>query len=169
MQGEIAALLEKLTEDRGRKDGLSSDIGDRRGGLAGIDGAALHERDISLQRALETLREASAVREQHNRASADLTRRLTEHTLATQEVSAAKSQIGEGEAGQLRDRTARVEIVPIAELADEAVSSAAIHLRSLLAPKFGLSGVRQHQSSAPCTPQCIKRNGCQASPPAGRT
>lgn len=136
LQSEISALSEKLAEDRERKDGLSREIGDHRGRLAGIDEAALHERDISLQRALETLREASAVCEQHNRASADLTRRLTEHTLATQEVSAAKSQIVEAEADQLRDRTARAEIVPIAELADEAVSSVAIHLRSLLAPNL---------------------------------
>ncbi|ODT21759.1 MAG: exonuclease SbcC [Kaistia sp. SCN 65-12] len=132
-QGEITALSEKLTEDRGRRDGLSRDIGDRRGGLAGIDEAALHERDIDLQRALETLREASTVCEQHIRASANLTRRESEHTLATQEVSTAKRQIVEAEADQLRDRTARAEIVPIAELADEAVSSEAIHMRSLLA------------------------------------
>ncbi|HYL31524.1 MAG TPA: AAA family ATPase [Stellaceae bacterium] len=136
LQGEITALSEKLAEDRGRKDGLSRDIGDRRGGLAGIDEAALHERDIDLQRALETLREANTVCEQHVRASQDLTRRESEHTLATQEVSAAKSRIVEAEADQLRDRTARAEIVPIAELADEAVSSEAIHLRSLLAPNL---------------------------------
>lgn len=134
LQSEITALSEKLAEDRDRKDGLSREIGDRRGRLAGIDEAALHERDISLQRALEALREASTVCERHDRASADLTRRESEHTLATQEVSAAKSQIVEAEADRLRDRTARAEIVPIAELADEAVSSEAIHLRSLLAP-----------------------------------
>lgn len=134
LQSEITALSEKFAEDRDRKDGLSREIGDRRGRLAGIDEAALHERDISLQRALEALREASTVCEQHDRASADLTRRESEHTLASQEVSAAKSQIVEAEADRLRDRTARAEIVPIAELADEAVSSEAIHLRSLLAP-----------------------------------
>lgn len=136
LQGEVTALSEKLTEDRGRRDGLSRDIGDRRGGLAGIDEAALQERDIDLQRALETLREASTVCDQHIRASADLTRRESEHTLAAQEVSTANSNIVEAEADQLRDRTARAEIVPIAELADEAVSSEAIHLRSLLAPNL---------------------------------
>jgi exonuclease SbcC len=136
LQGEIAALSEKLAEDRGRRDGLSRDIGDRRGGLAGIDGAALYERHIDLQRALETLREASAVCEHHVRASADLTRQESEHTLALQEISTAKRRIVEAEADQLRDRAARAEIVPIAELADEAVSSEAIHLRSLLAPNL---------------------------------
>lgn len=136
LRGEMTALSEKLTEDRGRKDGLSRDIGDRRGGLAGIDEAAFHERDIDLQRALEALREASTVCEQHVRASADLTHRESEHMLATQEVSTAKSQIVEAEADRLRDRIARAEIVPIAELADEAVSSEAIHLRSLLAPNL---------------------------------
>lgn len=134
LQSEMSALSEKLAEDRERKDGLSREIGDRRGRLAGIDEAPLHERDIRLQRALEALREASTVCEQHNRASADLTRRESEHALATQEVSAAKSQIVEAEADRLRDRTARAEVVPIAELADEAVSSEAIRLRSLLAP-----------------------------------
>lgn len=136
LQSEITALSEKLAEDRDRKDGLSREIDDRRGRLAGLDEAALHERDISLQRALEALREASTVCEQHDRASADLTRRESEHTRATQEVSEAKSQIVEAEADRLRDRTARAEIVPIAELADEAVSSEAIHLRSLLAPSL---------------------------------
>lgn len=136
LQAEITALLEKLSEDRERKDGLSGEIGDRRGSLVGIDEAALHERDISLQRALEALRETSAVCEQHDRSSADLTRRESEHALATQEVSTAKSQIVEVEADRLRDRTARAEIVPMAELADEAVSSEAIHLRSLLAPNL---------------------------------
>ncbi|WPP02698.1 AAA family ATPase [Methylocella tundrae] len=133
LQSEITALLGKVTEDRERKDGLSREIGDRRVGLAGIDEATLHKRDIDLQRALEALREASTVCDQHTRASTDLTRRESEHTLAAQEVSTAKSQIVEVEADQLRDRTARAEIVPIAELADEAVSSEAIHLRSLLA------------------------------------
>ncbi|MHC2622219.1 exonuclease SbcC [Bradyrhizobium huanghuaihaiense] len=135
-QNEITALLEKLTEDRERKDGLSREIGDRRASLAGIDEATLHERDVNLQRALEALREASTVCDQYTRASADLTRRESEHTLAAQAVSTAKSQIVEAEADQLRDRTARAEIVPIAELADEAVSSEAIHLRSLLAPNL---------------------------------
>jgi len=136
LQGEITALLEKLSEDRERKDGLSRELGDRRGSLAGIDEAALHERNIRLQSALEALRETNAVCEQHDRSSADLTRRESEHALATQEVSTAKSQIVEVEADRLRDRTARAEIVPIAELAEEAVSSEAIHLRSLLAPNL---------------------------------
>lgn len=136
LQGEITALSEKLTADHGRKDGLSREIRDRRGRLAGIDEAALHERDISLQRALEALRATSAVCEEHDRSSADLARRESERALATQEVSTAKSQILEAEADRLRDRIARAEIVPIAELADEAVSSEAIHLRSLLAPNL---------------------------------
>ncbi len=136
LQSEITTLLEKLTEDRERKNGLSREIADRRAGLAGIDEATLHERDIDLQRALEVLREASTVCDRHTRASADLARRESEHSLAAQEVSTAKSQIVEAEADQLRDRAARAEIVPIAELADEAVSSEAIHLRSLLAPNL---------------------------------
>ncbi|GEC15345.1 AAA family ATPase [Nitrobacter winogradskyi] len=136
LQSAITMLLGKVTEDRERKDGLSREIGDRRAGLAGIDEATLHERDIDLQRALEALREACTVCDQYTRASTDLTRRESEHTLAAQEVSTAKSQIVEVEADQLRDRTARAEIVPIAELADEAVSSEAIHLRSLLGPNL---------------------------------
>ncbi len=136
LQGEIAALSEKLIEDRGRKDNLSREIGNRRNGLTEFDEAALQERDIDLQRALETLRDASTVCELHVRALQDLTRRESEYRLATQEVSTAKSRIVEAEADQLRDRTARAEIVPIAELADEAVSSEAIHLRSLLAPNL---------------------------------
>ncbi|WP_429923199.1 AAA family ATPase [Agrobacterium vitis] len=136
LQSEITTLFEKLTEDRERKNGLSREIAERRAGLAGIEEATLHERDIDLQRALEALREASTVCDRHTRASADLTQRESEQTLAAREVSTAKRQIAEAEADQLRDRTARAEIFPIAELADEAVSSEAIHLRSLLAPNL---------------------------------
>jgi exonuclease SbcC len=136
LQSAITALLEKLAEDRGRKNGLSREIADRRTGLAGIDEATLHERDIDLQHALEALREASTICDRHTQACADLTRRESEHTLVAQEVRTGKSQIVEAEADLLRDRTARAEIVPIAELADEAVSSEAIHLRSLLAPNL---------------------------------
>ncbi|WP_316206877.1 MULTISPECIES: AAA family ATPase [unclassified Bradyrhizobium] len=136
LQSEIITLLEELTKDRERRNGLSREMGDRRISLASIEEAALHERSIDLQHALEALRDATAVCEQHNRAAADLARWESEHTLATQEVSAAKSQIVEAEADQLRDQTARAEIVPISELADEAVSSEAVHLRSFLAPNL---------------------------------
>jgi exonuclease SbcC len=132
LQGEIVELSEKLTEDRGRKDGVSRDIGDRRPSLAGIDEPALHERDMYLQRALEALREASTACEQYIRASADLARGELELTSALQDVSTASSQIAGAESDQLRDRTARAEIMPLAELADEAVSPVAAHLRSLL-------------------------------------
>src|SRR3546814_11185776 len=48
----------------------------------------------------------------------------------------ASSQIAGAESDQLRERTARTEIVPLAALADEAVSSEAVHLRSLLTPNL---------------------------------
>ena len=78
-------------------------------------------------------RRASAC-EQHIRASADLARGESELAIAMREVSTASTQIAGAEADQLRDRTARAEIAPLAELADEAVSPEAVHLRSLLAP-----------------------------------
>ena len=136
LESETTELLEKFTEDRERKDSLSREIGDLRADLAGIDEATLHERDIDLQRSLEVLREVSSVCDQYSRASVDLIRRESEQTLVAQEVSTAKNQIVEAEADQLRNRAARAEIIPIAELADEAVSSEAIHLRSLLAPNL---------------------------------
>ena len=136
LDGEIAELSEKLAADRGRKDSLSRDIGERRSSLAAIDEPALHERDAHLQRALEALREASTTCEQHIRASADQARGESELAIAAQEVSTASSQIAGAESDQLRDRTARAEIVPLAELANEAVSSEAVHLRSLLTPNL---------------------------------
>ena len=134
LEGEIAELLEKLAADRDRRDRLSRDIGERRSGLAAIDEPALHERDTHLQRALEALREASLTCEQHIRASTDLARGESELAIAMREVSTASTQIAGAEADQLRDRTARAEIAPLVELADEAVSPEAVHLRSLLAP-----------------------------------
>lgn len=136
LEGEIAELSEKLAADRDRKDSLSRDISERRSSLAAIDEPTLHERDTDLQRALESLREASATCEQHLRASADLTRGESELAIAAQEVTTASSQIAGAESDQLRERTARAEIVPLAELADEAVSSEAVHLRSLLTPNL---------------------------------
>lgn len=136
LDGEITELSEKLAVDRDRKDSLSRDISERRSSLAAIDEPTLHERDTDLQRALESLREASATCEQHLRASADLTRGESELAIAAQEVTTASSQIAGAESDQLRERTARAEIVPLAELADEAVSSEAVHLRSLLTPNL---------------------------------
>ena len=132
LQGEVTGLSEKLTADRGRKDGFNRDITYRRSSLAGIDEPALHKRDQALQDALESLREASVTCEQHIRASADLARGESEFASAVQEVNTANGQIVAAEFDQLRDRTARAEIIPLAELADEAVSQEAIHLRSLL-------------------------------------
>jgi exonuclease SbcC len=134
LQGEITTLSDALTKDRGRREGLGRDIGDRRTILVGIEEAALHQRNSDLQRALEALRDAHTVCEQHIRASADLTRRESEQALAGQEVSTAKIQIAEAEAEQVRGQAARAEIAPMAELADEAVSLEAVHLRSLLSP-----------------------------------
>ena len=135
LEAEIAELSEKLAADRDRKESLSHDIGERRSSLAAVDEPALHERDTNLQSALEALREASTTCEQHTRASGDLARGVSELAAAAQEISTANCQIASAESDQLRDRTARAEIVPLAVLADEAVSSQAVHLRSLLAPK----------------------------------
>jgi exonuclease SbcC len=136
MEGEISDLSEKLAADRDRKDSLGRDISERRSSLAAIDEPTLRERDTDLQRALESLREASATCEQHLRASADLARGESELAIAAQEVTTASGQIAGAESDQLRERTARAEIVPLAELADEAVSSEAVHLRSLLTPNL---------------------------------
>jgi exonuclease SbcC len=136
LDGEIIELSDKLAVDRDRKDSLSRDIGERRSSLAAIDEPTLHKRDADLHRALESLREASVMCEQHRRASADLARWESELAIAAQEVATASSQIVEAESDQLRERAARAEIVPLAELADEAVSSEAVHLRSLLTPNL---------------------------------
>ena len=134
LEGEIAELSEKLAADRDRKEAHTRGIGERRSSLAAIDESALHERDTYLQRVLEALREASTACEQHIRASADLARGESELAAAAQEVSTANGQIASAESEQLRDRTARAEIAPLADLADEAVSPEAAHLRSMLVP-----------------------------------
>ena len=136
LEGETADLSGKLTADRDRKDSLSRNIAELRSSIAAIDEPALHERDTNLQRALEVLREANTTCEQHVRASADLIRGELKLAIATQEVNTANSQIAGAESDQLRDRTARAEILPLAELADGAVSFEAVHLRSLLTPNL---------------------------------
>ncbi|WP_439573840.1 AAA family ATPase [Phreatobacter sp.] len=134
LAGRMAALVDKLTGDSERRDALGRDIGVRRDRLAAIDEATLQERDACLQHVLDALREANAACEQHGRAEADLVHREAEHARATEEVGAAKGKIVAAEADRLRDHTARAEVVPLAELAAEAISSEAAHLRSLLAP-----------------------------------
>jgi exonuclease SbcC len=134
LAGEIAALSEKLAADRDRKEALARDIGECRGTLVGIDEPALHEREAVLQGALDALREASATCERHVRSAADMAHGETEFAAAAQQASAATSHLAETEADLLRDRAARAEVAPLADLADEAISPEAAHLRSLLIP-----------------------------------
>lgn len=134
LKGEIADLSEKLSAERDRKDGFARDIAERRSHLAAIDESALLERETILQRVLEVLREATTACDRHIRAAADLVRGESELSAAVEEVSTASGQIVSAESEQLRDRTARAEITPLADLADEAVSPEAAHLRSVLAP-----------------------------------
>ena len=134
LAGEIGALSEKLAADRDRKEALACDIGECRSALVGIDEPALHERETILQGVLEALRDASAACERYVRAAADIAHGETEFAAAAQDASAATSQLAEAEADLLRDRAARAEVAPLADLADEAVSPEAAHLRSLLIP-----------------------------------
>ena len=134
MAGEIADLSKRLAADRDRKEALARDIGECRSALAAIDEPALHDRDTILQGALEALHEASAACERYVRAAADMAHGETEFAAAAQDASAATSQLAEAEADLFRDRAARAEVAPLADLADEAISPEAAHLRSLLIP-----------------------------------
>ena len=134
LDGQIAELSAKLAGDRGQRETYSRDIAVRRSSLAAIDEAALHDRDANLQRVLEAVREATTACEQHIRAAADLARGESQLAVLVQELSAAGAEIAKAESEQLHDRAARSEIAPLADLADEAVSPEAVHLRSLLAP-----------------------------------
>jgi exonuclease SbcC len=135
LDGEIAVLVQKLSVDCDRREVLTRDIGERRSTLAAIDEALLHEREVDLQRVVETLREANTACDQHIRASADRSRRQSELATAVQDITVANTQIASAEAEQLRDRTVRAEIAPLADLADEAISPEAAHLRSILVPE----------------------------------
>jgi exonuclease SbcC len=134
LAGEIANLSKKLAADRDRKVALANDIGECRSALVGIDEPALHEREANLQGVLEALREASTACERYVRAAADMAHGETEFAAAAQQASAATSQLAEAEADLLRDRAARAEVAPLADLADESISPEAAHLRSLLIP-----------------------------------
>ncbi len=132
LEGEIAEVSGKIAVDRDQKEGFIRDIGECRQNLASIDEGMLRERDADLQRLVEALCEASTACEQQIRASADLAHGDTEFAAAAQELSIARGQIANAESDQLRDRTARTEIAPLADLADGAVTPEAAHLRSLL-------------------------------------
>jgi exonuclease SbcC len=134
LDGEGAELSAKLGRDRNQRETYSHDIAARRSSLAAIDEAALHDRDANLQRVLEAVRETSTVCEEHIRAAADLAHGESQLAVLVQELTAASVEIAGAEADQLRDRTARSEVAPLADLADEAVSPEAVHLRSMLAP-----------------------------------
>ena len=134
LEGEITESTEKLTADREAKASFSRNIDACRNRLAAIDELALQERDTQLQHTVEALREATFTCEQHILASADLARDESEVAVTAQTISTSTAQITQAEADQLRDLAARAEIMPLAELADEAVSSEAVHLRSQLAP-----------------------------------
>ncbi|MEA2756871.1 MAG: repair protein SbcC/Rad50, partial [Aliidongia sp.] len=132
LKSEIRALAAKLESDRRRKDAFSGEIGEVRTCLSVIDEPRLHDRGAVLQRLAEALRDAGIACEQHRRAAADLTRAESELATATVKADMAGGEIAGAEAEQSRHRAARAEIAPLAELADEAVSPAAVHLRSLL-------------------------------------
>ncbi|HVA12955.1 MAG TPA: AAA family ATPase [Stellaceae bacterium] len=134
LDAEIAEISAKLAGDRGQREAYTRDIAPRRSSLAAIDEAALHDRDANLQRVLEAVREASTACERHIRAAAELARGESQLAVLAQEMSAAGAEIASAESEQHRDRTARSEIAPLADLADEAVSPEAVHLRSMLVP-----------------------------------
>lgn len=134
LEGEIAELSGNSVVDRDRKEAFIRDIGERRKNLASLDEGKLRERDADLQRLVEALREASIACEQQIRASMDLAHGEAEFAAAAQELSVARGQIARAESDQHRDRTARTEIAPLADLADEAVTPEAVHLRSMLVP-----------------------------------
>ncbi|MGB8841893.1 MAG: AAA family ATPase [Aliidongia sp.] len=132
LTAEIQALSAKLESDRQRKEALASEIGEGRTRLGAIDEPGLYQRDADLQRLAEALREASIGCEQHRRAAADLTRAESELATATANAGLAGGEIANAEAEQSRHRAVRAELAQMAELADEAVSREAVHLRSLL-------------------------------------
>jgi exonuclease SbcC len=132
LEGELAELSEKLDADRKQKEGFTRDIGEHRSSLDAIDEPALYQSDADFQSVLGALREAGSVCKEHIRVSADLARAESELVSATSDVSSANEQIFSAESDQLRDRTARAEIAPLAELADESVSPQAAHMRSIL-------------------------------------
>jgi exonuclease SbcC len=132
LKAEIQALSAKLESDRQRKEALASEIGEGRTRLGAIDEPGLYQRDADLQRLAETLREASIGCEHHRRAATDLTRAVAELASAAAKAGQAGDEIASAEAEQSRHRAVRAELAQMAELADEAVSREAVHLRSLL-------------------------------------
>jgi exonuclease SbcC len=132
LKAEIRALSEKLESDRQRKDAFSGEIGEVRTRLGAIDEPRLRDRDAVLRRLAEALRDAGIACEQHRRAAADLTRAESELATATAKAGVAGGEIANAEAEQNGQRAARAEIAHMADLADETVSAAAVHLRSLL-------------------------------------
>jgi len=134
LQEEIASIRQKITEGREQRAELIGQVDERKGCLSALNEPSLQERDATLQSLLQGLHEAVPICTRHQKAVTDLARHETDHALAGQEADKARAEIAVAEADRLRDQTARGEILGLAELADEAVSAAAVHMRSLLVP-----------------------------------
>jgi len=146
LEGEIGTLVGMLAPDQTRRDVLARELSERRNAMAAIGEPALLERDATLRDAADALRQAAETCARHASASADLAHGEAELTAARRDITAADEQISAAEVEQRRDRAARTEIAPFAELADEAVSAEAAHLRSLLVPDAPcpVCGSREH-------------------------
>lgn len=134
MQRDIVALSEQAAEARAQRLEIAGQATVRRNRLAIINDIELRDRDLRLQRADEILRNLIDVCGQHDRATVALKRHEADGELAIKALKEAEALISQAELDRGRHQAARTEIIPIAELADEAVSSEALHLRSLLAP-----------------------------------
>ncbi|MCL2715465.1 MAG: AAA family ATPase [Alphaproteobacteria bacterium] len=133
-KSEIAALEQEIMACRAQRSGLDVKVEERKARLSAINEASLHERDGLLQSLLEGLHQAIPLTQAHHQAVTDLARHENDCAQAEQEIGAARGEIREAEADRSRDQTSRSEIIPLAELAEEAVSAAAIEMRSRLAP-----------------------------------
>lgn len=134
MQRDIVALSEQAAEVRAQRMEIARQSTVRRNRLTTINDVELRNRDLRLQRADEALSNLIDVCGQHNRAAVALKRHEADGEMAIKALKEAEALISQAELDRGRHQAARTEIIPIAELADEAVSSEALHLRSLLAP-----------------------------------
>lgn len=125
----------KITALRTEQKTIEAQLSNKRTRLDAIDQSRLNKRDTSLAKLGEAVRKTGMLCTRYAEISDMLERAGEDQTAAHEALEQAALQIVEAEAAHKDNAARRSEIAAQIELADETLSTAAIHLRSLLVPE----------------------------------
>lgn len=132
LQVGLQELVDAIARDSEQRTVVRHELSKRKDRLAALDGRGLEQRDVMLRSLLDGLREANTVVARYGQAAAQFTHWQGEHRRSVSQELEAQAIIKLVEADRLRDQAAKKEAARSAELADEAVSAEAAHLRAML-------------------------------------